>query len=372
MKKQLLLLMCISTLAHVWAAPQFKKIEQIVIDAYTVHSKNELEHTYRARYIAATIGIISGIAGIYACYRCWPKVPSYTKIDASSQTGESGTNGDAQPKNKIPSTTSSSVEDPTSSWLGRAVKSCLSATKEGIINFAHVIPAASAIFLINTAGATVANKAMKFGEHYYRPLNWTWMLTEKTALYNHRQQLLHLAAILDGNTNQFEALGNNIKINWQTYISTDAHNRLQQMQPIVIANAQTNHQIAAQYIQLSELDELIKFQVIANSGAHLNQAARTALHAQFIQRWNLFVNALEQCLGYLNYKYRKASAESDIMCKQLHDTITEITAHTNTLAEQLSTIAHSEKSPGLFTQVYTYSKMLKDLCSALEINSIVM
>lgn len=392
---KLLLLGCAGT--PLFGAPEQQElahIERSVLEQRAKQLGQELTSTYRKRYVGAVVSAILAGCGTYMLYHYLPALPTPSASSAPAAqavaaltpepTGVLGRIGGFAQRNwtkffKAAPARSALLDLPiaphvaTPGIISRAAQWVGNFAKETVHSVAKLGPSTIAISGTSVIGSSVVGKVTNMYEHAYRPLNWGWMLVERSALLTHLKQLITRAAVLDCNA-QFEEL-KNVHINW-TATMQNTFDGISQEPPNITAQSQQDHASAMLYQSIGTIDDLIKLQTIAHAGRTRDEATRKTLYNQFIVEWTALVDALSTSIGYVMYKSTTTHDVSATMRDHLSSTVNDLVLHTNTLAAQLPDLmpaqgSYPETSTGLLQRVYAYGKIINDLCMTVGANAII-
>lgn len=200
----------------------------------------------------------------------------------------------------------------------------------------------------NLASATVAKAWNRF-DHYYRSLDWHWMVSERTRLYLLMANLKSITAALDPKSTVFDSL-KNVQINFTDHASV----------------TNNNEQIA-----VCVFDELVKLRLLAQKSSENNRAF---YEKQLTVAWQAVVDAILLNLGFIAYKQQTCKVGVEFDAHQLESMRDQIIDYTNNVTRQLPKLlqqTNTQTSGGLLSLIYEYCNYIAHTCAILEINPIV-
>lgn len=320
---------------------------------------SELTRVYRTRKIVTTCiaGVACAATG-YMLYR-WlgPTSKNANKADQQDQNVDvdlTGKSKDSAPRNTGDTVGQNTTghEKPAGSKLGycKWISSNVKSGVTGAIKFAPTFVVSS---IIGGMVTPWTGKSIELLDKFYRPLDWQWMIAERTRVFQLLGSLQSLAAALDPKSNVFDSISH---VN--VAVSADY-------------TAVTNN---AGSMRLGTFGELIQLRSFAQ--AQLN-ADRALYEKQFKHVWQLIIDALEHCFGFIAYREMESQANINIFefdRRQLAIVRNQMFEYTNSVAQQLPALIQettAEKTGGLLTLIHHYCNYISHHCSTLEMNPIV-
>lgn len=319
---------------------------------------SELTRVYRTRKIVTTCIAGAACAAVgYMLYR-WLGPTSKNENKAGHQDQKVDV-GSTDTKDGAPRNTGDAVgqnapghEKPAGSKLGyrKWISSNVKSGVTGAIKFAPTFVVSS---IIGGMVTPWTGKSIELLDKFYRPLDWQWMIAERTRVFQLLGSLQSLAAALDPKSNVFDSIS-------QVNVAVSAD-----------YTAVTNN---AGSMRLGTFGELILLRSFAQVQSNAN---RTLYEKQLNHVWQLIIDALEHCFGFIAYREMESQANINIFefdRRQLAIVRNQMFEYTNSVAQQLPALIQettAEKTGGLLTLIHHYCNYISHHCSTLEMNPIV-